>query len=48
MTLCVAVFTLCATACYVKQLVERRRVCALGKMYFEESAGSEIEPNKLS
>jgi len=45
MTLCVAVFTLCATVCFVKQLVNRKRVCADTKMEFEEPIGSKIESN---
>jgi hypothetical protein len=45
MTLCVAVFTLCASACYVKQMVNRRRVCADKEMEFEEPVGSKVESN---
>mgnify|MGYP001385499274 CR=1 FL=1 len=41
MTLCMAVFTVCATVCFVKQTLDRRRVCAAKEMEFAETAGSE-------
>lgn len=45
MTLCVSVFTLCATFCFVKQLVNKRRGCADTKIEFGETVGSKIESN---
>jgi len=41
MTLCVSVFTLCATACFVKQLLDNRRTSA--EEEFEAVIGTKIE-----
>ena len=43
MTLSLLVITLCATACLVKHLVERKRACAIEAMDFAEAAESESE-----
>ena len=48
MTLCVSVFTLCATACFIKQMVNRRRACLTRELGFAENSGPEIESDNLS